>query len=273
MLLFPIAWYIILYFFGQTLDGAVINDPKAFEQIYRYQFLNPFTDAAYDETTTGTDPLFLWNTLGTNFRYWDFTFYAILLFGLGRKLVTGLPKWEPHGYRLSLVAICIWFPLAVYFPFVPAVREGAFSPVIPLLAVTVMTGIWWLSERYFRVIGLLFCLFWIFNMFYTYLGPDTTTVRLQPDNAKTRLIENQRERLTHGNRIYQLGRLPAKSVLLQLHFANPNIVYGKVDSILAPTSSDLTVFMAREEWETGQKYLGDFTIVDEDEHYLILEKN
>lgn len=274
MILFPLIWYLIVHFWGHQLEDPLVSGQNAFERMFLYDLRDRFTNTTFEGKTETTDPLFLWYVLRENFRYWDLVFYAVLLGTLLRKLLSGLPNWEPMRYRLLLLSVCCWVPLAILLSLATATKFWYFAPAIPFVAITTVSGLWWLYQKYPKVTVVAFSTFWLFCMYYRYLGPKPqATEGSKPVDVFTELIDRQQETLRTGSRIYQLGEWPAQRVLLDLYFANPNVTYGDVDDLLADNSPDLRVFIRRQDWQNWQQYLGNFTIADEDEHYLILEKN
>lgn len=274
LLAFPLLWYITVFFFGHQLDDPVVSGRNAFERMFLYDIVDRFTQTEFEGKQESSDPLFLWYVLRENFRYWNWIFYAVILFGIGRKLITGLPKWEPLRYRFALLSICIWLPLAVFLSFGTAAKFWYFAPAVPFVAGTTMVGIWWLYKRFPTVVWITFTAFWLFCMYYRYLGPKPQPTKgSMPDDIFTQVIPRQAERLAADEKVYQVGEWPAQRALLYLYFANPNVVYGSWEEVQRDNGNDFSVFVRRQEWEDHREALSNFTILDEDEHYLILEKN
>lgn len=264
LLLFPVIWFLILYFFGQTTEANLENSPNIFARIFGYGMAG--------EGNKTPDSLFLWDVLRANFRYWDLIFYALIIGGIGRKFITGMPKWEPLRYRFTILSFCIWLPLAVFFSLGPDHQYQDFTLAIPFIAITTMSGIWWLYQQYPKVVVSSFLLFWVFCLYYRYLGPVPQKGAMS-EAMYSQLVHRQVNNLADEDKVYQVGPWPSQRVLLELYFANPHIVYASADEALADPASNISVFIRREEWEKQQKRFVDFGVMDEDELYLILEKN
>ena len=274
LLLFPVAWYLTIYFFGHQLEDPLVSGRNAFERMFLYDIVDRFTQTEFEGKQETSDPLFLWHVLRENFRYWDFVFYAVLLGGIIRKLLTGLPKWEPLRYRFTILSICIWMPLAIFLSLGTASKYWYFSPAMPFIAATALSGIWWLYKQYPKLIMGSFLLFWVFCMYYRYLGPKPQpTAGSMPDEIYTEVVHKQSGNLAKEEKIYQVGPWPAQRVLLDLYFANPNVIYASTEEALADPAGNISVFIRREEWEKQRERFVDFGVMDEDEFYLILEKN
>lgn len=274
LLLFPICWYAVIYFFGHQLDDPVVSGRNAFERMFLYDIVDRFTQQEFEGKQESADPLFLWHVLRENFRYWDLVFYAVLLGGIIRKILTGLPNWEPLRYRFTILSICIWVPLAIFLALGTNSKYWYFAPAVPFVAATAMSGVWWLYKQYPKIVVGSFLLFWLFCMYYRYLGPKPQpTEGSMPDEIYTQVVHRQTEKLAGEEKIYQVGPWPEQRVLLDLYFANPNVIYASTEEALSDPVGNISVFIRRETWEKQQERFVDFAIMDEDEFYLILEKN
>lgn len=274
LLLFPIIWYLTVYFFGHQLDDPLVSGRNAFERMFLYDLVDRFTQNEFEGKHETSDFLFLWHVLRENFRHWDLVFYTVLIGGIGRKIATGLPRWEPLRYRFTILSICIWLPLAVFLSIGTAAKFWYFAPAIPFLAVTMMSGIWWLYKKYPNTVLVGFSVFWLFCMYYRYLGPKpVATEGSIPNDVFTSIVDRQKDHLAAASKIYQVGPWPAQRVLLDLYFINEDVIYATGNEALFDADQDISVFIRREEWEDQRESFADFSIVDEDEFYLILEKN
>lgn len=274
LLLFPICWYIVIYFFGYQADDPGGSGRNAFERMFLYDIVDRFTQHEFEGKQKSADPLFLWHVLRENFRHWDLVFYAVLLGGIIRKILTGLPNWEPLRYRFTILSICIWVPPAIFLALGNNSKYWYFAPAIPFVAATAMSGIWWLYKQFPKIVMGGFLLFWLFCMYYRYLGPKPQpTEGSMPEEIYTQVVHRQAEKLAGEEKIYQVGPWPDQRVLLDLYFANPNVTYASTEEALSDPAGNISVFIRREAWEKQQERFVDFAIMDEDEFYLILEKN
>lgn len=274
LLLFPICWYVAIYFFGQQSEASTVSGQNVFERIFWHDIVERFTQNEFEGKSNTADPLFTWHVLREDFRHWDLVFYAVLLGGIIRKMITGLPEWEPLRYRFTILSICIWVPLALFLSLGTNSEYWYFSPAVPFVAATTMSGIWWLYQQYPKIVVGSFLLFWLFCMYYRYLGPKPQPIgRSMPDEIYTQVVHRQTEKLADEEKIYQVGPWPEQRVLLDLYFANPNVIYASANEALSDPESNISVFIRREAWEQQRERFVDFAIMDEDEFYLILEKN
>lgn len=257
MLFFAICWYLLKFSVGPNIKHT-------FENLDSF----PYT------ASSTANPWFVWHTLQGSFQYWIWVFLLVLLFGCFQLFRQGMPQWEPHKYRLTLLAMCIWLPMGFLLSIWSEAELWDYALAIPFVAILTMMGIWKLYEQYPIPIGSLFVLFWAFTMYahYAPLSPGQMQ-SIPPGELSTTIIDKNAPGIAERSILYIVDRPPPHRVWLDLHLSYPNVSLVSWDDVLVSNQPNALIFIRQEARKNAEKYGEKIKILDEDEHYLILEKN
>ena len=138
--------------------------------MFLYDLKDRFMETQFEGKTELSDPLFFIHCLEENFKWWNLVFYVTVLGGLLLLLSRRLHLRSDRSAWLIPLSVGCWAMLGVFLSAATTTKYWYFTPAMPFVAITTVYGIEWLSKR-FRPALLLFFFFWIFTIWFRYLGP------------------------------------------------------------------------------------------------------
>ncbi len=266
--LFPVSWYLVLHYFGVQLENPEVSGKNAFERMFLYDLRDRFTETNFEGKREQADPLFLWHCLSENFALWHYLFFVVLAGGMINWIRNKISWQGIQKKRLLILSIAIWIPIGGLLSVVTVAKFWYFAPALPFVAITLVYGVEFLSQR-LRWVIILFLFFWVFAMYFRYFGAKPkATEGSKTDDFFTPLIEENKERIRTSDTIMVVPPLPAQRVLLELYFTNPNVVYEANPQ----KSTDQGLLFSRSSLlDSDPALFLDFKMLANDENYVILE--
>ena len=272
-LLFPISWYLILYFFGVQLENPEVSGKNAFERMFLYDLKDRFTQTEFEGKTEQRDPLFLIHYLAENFAYWNYLFFTVFIGGLYLWLKNRM-RWSfIEAQKLLLLSLSIWLSLGFFLSLVTVAKFWYFAPALPFVAITLMYGIEWTYLQKPWVITVFLGL-WMTTMYFRYFGPKPqATAGSKEDDFFTALIQENQSLIENMDSILVVGELPEQRVLLELYFTNPNLVYSDRNPNLEYLPEGSLFFYRVDEWIENELVTADAANIFADKNYGILARD
>ncbi|MCP3932373.1 MAG: glycosyltransferase family 39 protein [Bacteroidetes bacterium] len=239
-LLFPIAWFLTVHFYGIQLENPQYAGDNAFERMFLYDLVERFTKPDFEGQDNPTFITYLYICFTHIYEIWQYALYAFVLVGLGylvkdRKHVR---QWflKPDN-RLLLLSICIWVSLGFFLSLVTAAKWWYMAPALPFVAITTFYGFHWLYRKstytFFIYIALL--VFSFGERFFTSFQ----------DTDAPEFVTNVCEVLKEADKVVYVGELAEQNHLLYLYFCNPEISFEK--DFRSTTSNNKPVFILKKD--------------------------
>ncbi len=218
-LLFPIGWFSIQYFYGNRYSETDTGS-TAFDRMFIQDLVVRFTKEG-DGWKSSFSPDFFFYSLDKSFNLWNYVFFLVLLFGIywtmrdWKKVKETL---RSKYYRLLLLSLCLYFPLAIFLTIAAKSNRWYLAPVLPFVGIATYWGIdYFKRKNKFTVYAFLTLL-----MF--------TLIRrgweiLHPQDKPSFIVENT-DKIKSAETVYLSGVFE-QDVLLYLYFLKRDLKFNE----------------------------------------------
>lgn len=281
-LLFPVAWFAVVHFFGVKIAQPQYAGADSFERMFLYDLLERFTDPGFEDQTAATWGWYFFRCLDESFIIWNYVFFIVLGGGIWyffRQKEKIYPF--PSRWKLLVLSTCIWTTLGLFLSVVTTAKWWYLAPAFPFVAITTYWGIdalhQYLQKRYhwhtptffsaFSITHLLFLLLICASMLRRY------RVSLQrPDYPLSNSIVNYCATLSDVSDLaFAKTDIPRQDILGALYLCHPHIRFRATDypSLSNRQPSNTWTIVSREVFDREMKGT-EKHIAHRDNFYVIL---
>lgn len=258
MIIFPVAWFLTVHYYGATFENNSAGD-NTVERLILYDLWERFTENEEGWKKAFSIDFFFYS-LDKLFNIWNYIFFGFLAMG-SFLLTKNWKKWSLYllddQQKIILLALCLYFPLAIFLTLAAKSHSWYLAPIVPFVGIVTYFAICLLKKKYRFVLPIFIALlcFTIGRKLYDFYTPE----------AQLSIISENWELLSQKENIAILGIIE-QDILLYNHFANQQIGYPK-------TQEELTkyklVFANNSSLKTFDLIY--FKKINENENYSIYE--
>ena len=217
--IFPVAWFLIIHFYGVTFENNSAGD-NVVERLFIYDLWERFTENEAGWKKAFSFHFFFYS-LDKLFNLWNYIFFKFLAVGTF-LLIKNWQKWKSYllatPQKLLFLSLCLYFPLAIFLTLAAKSHSWYLAPAIPFVGIVTYFSITILMEKnrwIFPIFIALLC-FTIGRKFYDFYTP----------NEKPTIITEHWQSLAEAEKIAILGSVE-QDILLYIYFANRHIYFPK----------------------------------------------
>ena len=237
-LLFPLAWFLMIQYYGLTHSGAFRGN-DAFQSMFWYDIVDRFTSANFEGESSTFYLLSIFPTLDSRFNLWNYFLFLMIGLSVFHRYKTK-KKVDFKNHPLFLLSIAFAVPICLFLNFTMAQRSWYIAPAIPFIGIIT----YYLFDRLKAIYpGLKFVFFGL--LAFTMIRQSYQLIHLQ---AQPKIISDNKQTLEKAEAILKAGTTEwdHAHMLLHLLFLNRNVEYD--DRKLKREEKERTIIFAREKY-------------------------